>query len=240
MVEATALPKRFYKEAWAVEDEAGGFGVRLDQRVLKSPAGAPFRLPTLGLAEAIAEEWHQQGDRVRPLTMPLMTLAATAIDKILPDRAPLVAALANYAETDLLCYRATAPQSLVRRQQEQWQPILDWAHSALDADLAVTSGVLPLQQSPAALKAVRLAVEAVEGFALAALQSVAEAAGSILLALAMARGRLDDRQVFELSQLDESFQIENWGEDAEQSRRRAALGRDMADAQRFLRLLGRN
>lgn len=228
--------RRPYREV-AVARLPEGHGVRLDDRALLSPAGRALVLPTAALAEAIAEEWRAQGDRISPPTMPLMQFAATAVDKVAPAAVDTVAAIAAYAETDLLCYRAEAPAALVERQQRLWQPILDWAALHLDASFAVVTGIQPRPQPPAVLAAVQGAVAQLDPFRLAALASLTGATGSVVLALAIAAGRIDAETAFALSQLDESFQIERWGEDAEAARRRGNLRLDILMAARFLALL---
>jgi chaperone required for assembly of F1-ATPase len=231
-----AMPRRFYREV-VVARAPEGHVVRLDERALRSPAGNPFGLPTVRLAEAIAEEWRAQGDEIRPATMPLMQLAATAIDRVAPAPHETIEAIAAYAETDLLCYWAAEPTTLVERQQRLWQPILDWASLALDAPFAVATGVVPRPQPAGALSAVRATLAGRDPFGLAALGSLTAASGSVILALAVLAGRLDAETAFALSQLDESFQIERWGEDAAAAARRAELRAEVQVAARFLALL---
>ncbi len=229
-------PKRFYRAAKA-EAVPGGHQIRLDDRLLKSPGGNPFLLPTAALADAIAEEWQSQGERIVPASMPLMQLAATAIDRVEPALAETIAGIGSYATTDLLCYRAEEPAALVERQQRLWQPLLDWAALHLDAGFRVTAGVVPLDQPPATLAAVHAALGALDHFRLAALSVLTQATGSAVLAMALQGGRIDAETAFELSQLDETFQIERWGEDAEAMRRRTLVKSDIAAAGRFLSLL---
>lgn len=228
--------KRFYGEATA-RGEAGGHGIALDGKSLRSPAGKPFLLPSPTLAEAIAAEWQAQGEQVVPATMPLTQLAATAIDRIAGAEAETVAAVAGYGATDLLCYRAEGPRELVERQERLWQPLVDWARLHFDAPLIVAAGVVPRPQPAEALKAIEAAVAALDTFRLTALASATGAAGSVILGLALVERRLAAAEVYELSQLDESFQIEKWGEDAEAARRRADLKAEIEAAERFLVLL---
>lgn len=229
-------PKRFYRAATA-EAVPRGYAIRLDARMLKSPAGRPLLLPTAALAAAIAAEWHSQGERIVPASMPLMQLAATAVDRVAPAPEETVATIAGCAATDLLCYRAEGPAPLVERQHYHWQPILDWAALHLDARFRVTTGVVPLDQPAPALAAVRAALAALDPFRLAALSVLTQATGSAILTLALRVGRIDAATAFALSQLDASFQIERWGEDAEAARGRAAIKADIEAAARFLALL---
>ena len=228
--------KRFYKEVGVVPVE-GEFRVLLDDRPIRTPAKRALSLPGRVLAEAVAADWRAQGETVEPLRMTLTRIANTGLDRIAAARAQSVEDVARYGATELLCYRADAPPELVARQQALWQPWLDWATAELGAPLAVGTGVVHVAQDPAALAALRLAVAAASDLELAALGVVVQSLGSLVLALAIWRGALAPDRAVELSQLDEVFQLERWGEDAEAAERRAALKRDVLNAARFLSLL---
>ncbi len=236
--------ERFYAQAsWeavppgAAGRAGAGFRVLLDGQAVKTPAKAEMALPTQALAEAIAAEWQAQGEAVESRSLVLTGLAWTAIDRVGPGRERIVDELAGYGAHDLVCYRTETPADLAARQRERWQPLLDWAARALDAPLAVTTGVVSIEQPPAALAALRRAVAARHDFELAALGAAATAAGSLVIALALAEGRIDAAAAFDAAQLDESYQIERWGEDPEAARRRAAIKADLASAARFVALL---
>ncbi|HTZ38498.1 MAG TPA: ATP12 family protein [Stellaceae bacterium] len=228
--------KRVYKIV-ATRREANGWGVALDGRPLRTPDKRELSVPSQSLADAIAAEWDAQQDEIRPPTMPLTQLAATAIDRTSGRRPEIVATVAGYAATDLVCYRADHPPALTARQEAVWQPLIDWAAGRYDAGLAVTRGVIPTPQSPASLRVYGSVVAALDDFRLTALQAATAACGSLIIALALFEGRLDAPAAFAASQLDETFQIEAWGEDAEATRRRAALAADIAAAARFVELL---
>ncbi|HWB51142.1 MAG TPA: ATP12 family protein [Stellaceae bacterium] len=231
--------KRVYKSV-AARPVEGGWGVTLDGRPLRTPARRELQVPSAPLAAAIATEWDAQDPEIRPETMPLTRLAATAIDRTAEQRADVAAEIASYAGTDLVCYRADHPAALAARQEAVWQPLIDWAAGRYDAGLAVTAGVVPLAQSPASLRVYAAVVAALDDFRLTALQAATNACGSLVIALALLEGRLDAESAFAASQLDETFQIEAWGEDAEAARRRAVLAADIEAATRFLDLLGRS
>lgn len=228
--------KRIYK-AVATRAVDAGWGVMLDGRPLRTPAKRKLCVPSEKLAGAIAAEWEAQDPDIRPQTMPLTRLAATAIDRTAEERDKIVAEVAGYAGTDLVCYRAEHPPALVARQTSAWQPLLDWAAGRYDAGLTVTAGIVPKAQSPAALRAYAGVVAALDDFRLTALHAATAACGSLVIALALHEGRVDAEAAFQASQLDETFQIEAWGEDAEATKRREALAADIAAAARFLALL---
>src|SRR6266851_4755001 len=228
--------KRVYTavETRPVDD---GWGVALDGRPMRTPAKNELILPSEALAAAIAAEWDAQQEEIHPATMPLTRLAATAIDRTPPQRDLVVAETANYADTDLVCYRADHPPALAARQEAVWQSLIDWAAQRYDAALAVTAGIVPTRQSAATLQAFAAIVAAQDDFRLTALHALTAGCGSLVIALALLQGRLDAEAAFAASQLDESFQIEAWGEDAEAANRRRALAADIAAAAHFLELL---
>ena len=228
--------KRVYGSV-ATQAVDGGWGVTLDGRALRTPAKRELCVPSEKLAAALAAEWDAQEIDIRPETMPLTRLAATAIDRTAAERHKIVAEVAGYAGTDLVCYRVEHPPALAARQEAAWQPLLDWAAGRYDAGLAVTAGILPTPQSPTSLKAYAGAVAALDDFRLTALHAATGACGSLIIALALYEGRLDAAAAFDASQLDETFQIEAWGEDAEATKRREALAADIEAAARFLALL---
>lgn len=229
--------KRFYKIVAVAPGPEYGFAITLDGRTLKSPAKKPFILPSSSLADAVAAEWAAQGDNIAPSTMPLTQLASTAVDKIAADREAVIGGVAAYAETDLLCYRAEEPDVLIERQTRLWQPLLDWAALRYDAVLVVQTGLMPVRQYPQALQALRAAVEEYDNWRLSALQTATSACGSLVVALALLEAKLSAEEAFDVSQLDESYQIEKWGEDAESVARRANLRADIAACRQFVDLL---
>jgi chaperone required for assembly of F1-ATPase len=228
--------KRFYKEAkvTAAGDE---FGVQLDGKPLLTPGKRALRVPSRALAEAIAAEWQGQGVTVKPLELPLTRLVSTALDRVEPRNADVIGEIAKYATTDLLCYRADEPRELIERQAQIWQPLLDWTEARFAAPPTVTQGVLPVAQDPAMLAAIERAIAAHDSLQLVALHLATTACGSVVLGLALLAERLSPEEAFAAAALDESFQIERWGEDAEQTQRRAALKEDIALAARFAALL---
>jgi chaperone required for assembly of F1-ATPase len=228
--------KRFYRKAEPVQ-RASGHGITLDGKPIKTPGKRDLVVPNEALAAAIAEEWNAQQGEVRSATMPLTRLATTTVDRVATQRDAIIRQTANYAATDLVCYRAAHPPALATRQQAVWQPLIDWAVLRYDAPLVITSGVIPKSQPAASLRALASAVAEQEDFALTALHVATAACGSLIIALALLEGQLDEEQAFAASQLDESFQIEGWGEDAEQAERRRALAADIQAAALFISLL---
>lgn len=229
--------KRFWKAAAVVPCE-GGFSVELDGRPVKTPARRPLVVPSLALAEVIAGEWNAQEGIVRPETMPATRTANSAIDKVAPQMAAVVDEVAGFGRSDLLCYRAEGPDELVARQAAGWDEMLDWARSALSAPLVVTTGVMHVEQPAESLGRLREEVAAQSPFQLAALHDLVAVTGSLLLGLAVARGRLSAEAAFDLSRIDERWQIEQWGEDEQAAQSEALKRQAVLVAGRFHALCG--
>ena len=230
--------KRFWDRTEIVA-EPGGYGVLLDGKPLRIPLGGVLLVPYAPLAQAIAAEWQAAGAETRQMEyndVPLTRLAGTAQMRIVPDPAPSAAAIAAYGESDLICYHAAAPRELVERQATAWTPLLDWARVELGAALTATQGVIHVKQHPAALAALRRAVDAQGAWRLAGLGIIVPALGSLVLGLAVAYGRLDASSAHEVALVDETFQAELWGDDDLALARRANIETDLLDAARFMAL----
>lgn len=226
---------RFYKQVEAV-NSGEGFAIHLDGKPVKTPGKTPLILPTPALANAIADEWAMQGEKIALETMPLTRLANTAIDGVAKHSADVAAAILKFAQHDLLCYRAETPAALGARQRTLWDPQLLWLAARYDAKLNVTTGIQAIAQTEAALAALARALDGYDDFSLAALHVMAGITASLVLALALAQGRIDAGTAFMLSRVDEEFQAEKWGRDAQAAARAALLRRELEEAAAFLTL----
>ena len=231
--------KRFWDTA-TIEPSAEGYAILLDGKPMHLPGGTVLRVAAEPLARAIADEWQiaggEKGGAMSFADTPLTGIAGTAQQRIAPDPDPTIDAIARYAESDLLCYRAEAPEALIHRQAREWQPWLDWAALTYDAPLRITRGIAHVRQHRDSVAALRRAVAALDVPALAALGVAVPALGSLVLGLALADGRLDARTAHALGCLDELFQVEAWGEDAQAAARRRAVADDIGVAARVLEL----
>jgi chaperone required for assembly of F1-ATPase len=231
--------RRVYRQAQAGAS-AGGFDVRLDGKSVRTPLRAALIVPSEALAAAIAGEWEAQTDTIRPETMPLTRLAATAIDRVAPAPATIARQLLHYAGSDLICHRAPEPKALVAAQAAAWDPLLDWAAEVLGARLFTTVDLAAISQPRAALDALGREVAALDAFRLSGVGEAALATGSLVIALALASARLDAAGAFLASQVDEDFQRTTWGAEEDQDKRRETLRLALDGAERFLRLLDRS
>jgi len=219
-VDSADAPKRFYKTARAGALE-GGFAVLLDGRVVRTPRHARLILPGQALAALVADEWEAQGETIQLADMGATRLAYTAADRVAVARAETAAEVVQFAGSDLLCYFAEAPQALVRRQTEQWRPVLDWADRELGVRLEPVAGIIHAAQPAESLARVHAICAEVDVFNLAGVAYGAALYGSAILALAVLKGELGGEAAFDLSRLDEAFQQEQWGVDDEAAVRTA-------------------
>lgn len=227
--------KRFYKAAAAVEADQG-YSVQLDGRPVKTPAKNVLNVPRRALADAIAAEWETQGEDIDAHEMRLTRLANSAIDRVVEHRDSVISEIAGYIETDLVCYRAESPDGLAKEQEAGWGPLVSWIHERHGVVLEITTGLLPIAQSAACIDTVRAAVCEFDVFSLAGLHMVTVSSGSVVIGLAVADDRIDGTAAWELSLIDETFQLTEWGEDPDATKRRAGLRDDIAAGAAFLRL----
>jgi len=232
------LPKRFYKDVGiaAVPEAGGAIAVQLDGRPVRTPKKRPLALPTRALADLVAEEWRQQGERIDPAKMPLTRLANTAIDAVAERKAEVAADVVAHAGSDLLCYRADGPEGLQRRQAAAWEPIVAWAEATFDCHFERAEGVMPIVQPPETSEQLAAAIVDLDEFRLAALHVMTTLTGSALLALAHVRGRLSLETAWAAAHIDEDWQIEQWGRDEEADARRAHRLDEMRAASRMWKL----
>jgi len=224
--------KRFWTAAEPAE-VAGGFGVRLDGRAVRTPARAELVVPTRALAAEIAAEWDAQEGKIRPVTMPMTCAANAAIDRVAREPAAVAAMLAAYGDTDLLCYRADSPAALVARQAVAWDPLLDWAESALSARLCITCGVMHVAQDRAVLDRLHAEVRLLDIWALTALHDLVSLSGSLVIGFAALREHAPAEALWRVSRIDESWQEEKWGSDEEASAMARRKESDFLNAKRF-------
>lgn len=222
-----------------VTEEAAGFGIRLDSRSLATPARHPLVVPTLALAEAVAREWRAVEAEVRPETMPFTRTVNTSIDGVAGDPGGVVDMITEYAATDLLCYRAEGPEGLRHRQFAAWDPLLSWSAEALGAPLVAVMGVMYVPQPEASLAALRRAIAAEDPFRLTGLAELVTLSGSLVIGLAVARGVVEPDAAWKISCIDETWQEEQWGSDAEAAALAEERRRGFLFAAEYLSLLGR-
>jgi len=228
--------KRFYAAATVGNRDDGSFGIELDGRPVKTPAGHALAVPSRALADAIAGEWNAQGDEIVPSSLPFTRLANSAIDGIAGREAEVVQAILSYAASDLLCYRAESPAELVAKQARLWDPILAWVRAEYDAPFKVGTGIKHLDQPPASLEAIRRAIATMGPFQLAALHVMTTLTGSALIALAHAKRFLDADAAWEAAHVDENWQASQWGDDFEAAQRQKKRFSEFLNASRFFEL----
>lgn len=225
--------KRFYKAV--TTNDAGE--ILLDGRPVKTPARAGLILPNPRLAEAVAAEWAAQGEDIRPQDMPLTGLANAAIDRVTPAQAAFAAGLAQYGETELLCYRADGPPDLIARQAQRWDPLLDWAGTRFGVGFTRVTGIMHQPQPMATVLRLGTAVAQNDPFRLAALSPLVTISGSLVIGLALLDEAVLPEDAFDIAHLDELWQVEHWGEDDLALAARAVRRQDFLAACHFLDLL---
>ena len=223
--------KRFYRAVDIREAAGGRHALTLDGRGARTPGRNPLAAKSRALMLAVAAEWERQRETLDPADMPLTRLLNSAVDGVAFTMAETRADILKYAGSDLLCYRAEAPETLAERQRRAFDPVLAWAAETLGARFRLGAGVVHVEQPPEALAAIGAALDACDDpVALAALSAMTTLTGSALLALAVARGFLSPQDAWLAAHVDEEFQAERWGVDAEAKARRDARWREFEAA----------
>jgi chaperone required for assembly of F1-ATPase len=211
-------PKRFYSEV-SVVGEGDSWSVRLDGKPLRTPGNKTMVLPTEALANVVAEEWRAQAERIDLQSMFNTRLASMALDRTPVARQDLGKEAARYAHTDLVCHLADGPAVLRERQEAAWGPLRVWAGLEMGLSLMPVPGVMPAAQPDESVEAVRRHAATLDDFRLTGLVHGISMFGSAVLGLAAERRHITAAEAFELSRIDEAFQAQQWGEDAEAARR---------------------
>jgi chaperone required for assembly of F1-ATPase len=227
--------KRFWKST-TVDAVEGGFAVHLDGRPVRTPLKTHVVVPTQAMAEAMSDEWDSQSEKIDPLSMPVTRAANAALDKVSAQHAEVVDMLAAYGDSDLLCYRAEGPERLVAQQAAGWDPLVDWSATELGAPLQLRTGIMHAPQESSTLRVLRDHVERLDAFRLTAFHDLVAITGSLILGLAVTRARLDAAQAWDLSRIDEEWQIAQWGADEEAVAQATLKKRDLLRAEAFYRL----
>ena len=229
--------KRFYEEV-ATGEAAGGWQVLLDGRAVKTAGKAAQVVPSLALAEALAAEWAAQGETIDPASFPIRDLADYAIDIAGPSRSTVIAAILRFAESDTLCYRADPDEALFARQRLVWEPLVLAAEARWDIRFVRVSGVIHQPQPRATLARLEAVLGELDAASLAALHTLASLAASLIIGLAALAPDAEPQTLWQASELEEAWQAELWGRDAEAEARQALRFRTFAAAMRFAGLVG--
>ncbi|MCO5163736.1 MAG: ATPase [Mesorhizobium sp.] len=231
------LPKRFYDQV-SVGEREGGYAVLLDGKPVRTPGRALLILPTEEVARLVADEFAAQESEIDPVKMPVTRIANSAVDGVAKEPQAVAEDIVKYAGTDLLLYRADSPQALVERQAAAWDPVLDWARREIGARFILAEGVMHVAQPAGSIEAVRRHVASRgEPLRFAAMHVMTTLTGSALLALAVDAGALGADAAWNAAHVDEDWNIEQWGTDAEAQARRAFRKADMLAAARVISAL---
>ncbi|DAZ99868.1 TPA: hypothetical protein N0F65_008611 [Lagenidium giganteum] len=213
---------RLYKDVDVAEikadDGATTYAVQLDGRTVKTPARTPVRLPNKQLARIVAHEWDAQEKTIRPATMPMMSLASTALDLgATSTRKELVDEMMHYLHTDTVCYMVTDDQQekLAALQNKKWKPLRDWFEETFATDGAkvdVSYGTIDgLTHDRQLVDNVRSELEKLSDYELVAMRCLTKECKSLITALALHKRHVTAKEAMDLCRLEEEYQISRWG-----------------------------
>jgi chaperone required for assembly of F1-ATPase len=230
------LPQRFYKKAEVVESPYG-FTVELDGRSIKTPAKNLMEVESEAVAAAIAADWQRQAEFIDLETMYTAKVANTAIDRIAPNPDEVIAEITDYAGSDLLCYRALEPVSLLECQNDNWDPVLKWIDTTHQCRLVCIGGVMHRPQPVEAMVKLAANLRTRSAIMLAAMHNMTTLTGSAVLAFAVADGYLNAQKAWACAHVDEDWQSEQWGHDEDAAAHRARRWLEMEKTATLLSIL---
>ena len=228
--------KRFYKQV-SVAPDGSGWRVLLDGKPIRTPAKAAQVVPSEALAQVMALEWSAQGEEIDPAAFIFRDMADYAIDVVARDPAAAAADLLRYAETDTLCYRAEAGEALHDRQSEVWEPLLRAAEVRWDVHFERVDGILHRPQPPATLARMAAVLAPLDAFPLGALTTLTTLTASLVIGLAALEPGANGETLWAAANLEEDWQAELWGKDAEALALRARRLAEFSAAMRFAGLV---
>ena len=233
----TSEPKttvnRFY-ETVSLGEEGGMFCLHLDGKNAKTPKRHLLATKYRPLAEQIVKEWDAITEEINFQAMAFTRLLSTAIDLGSDERDAWENIVVDYLKADLLCHRAELPAALVERQCEVWDPYLSFILKKFGADPSITAGIATVTHPPALLEAFATYLKELSIEALLGVKCAAENSGSAMLAVALFDSFATVDEIFDASRLDEHFQEEKWGVDAEAKAREQILRNEFYSIDRFL------
>ncbi|OYU44213.1 MAG: ATPase, partial [Burkholderiales bacterium PBB4] len=149
----------------------------------------------------------------------------------------MVGEIVKYAATDLVCYRAATPASLVAAQAAAWDPLLTWADTHLGVQLITTAQALAIDQPAESLARIEAAAHALDDLHLTALAFANGLAGSAIVALALIHRHIDGETAFRAIRVEEDWQAERWGRDPDEEKIAYARRIDLIAAERLVSAL---
>jgi len=227
------MKKRFYEKP-DVEAQEEGFAILLDRRTVKTPARRNLVVPSLELAQAIAQEFGAQQEKIDPTTMPITRLANTVIDGIADNPHPIAEDIMRFIANDFLFYRVDSPLELVEQQRAAFDPILDFVESRFSSHFNITTSIRAIPQPRESLNPIRAYINAIiSPFVLGALHTVTTLTSSGLMAIALKETAFDADTIWSIAHFDENWTAQQWGQDEEAMLRRQFRRREFDAALTF-------
>lgn len=227
-----SLKKRFWKKATVVE-VSGGYGIELDGQRVQTPSKLPLIVVFRVIADAIASEWMAQVNLVNPSAMPATRMANSVIDKVILNQNAIIEMLTEYSGSDLLCYRATSPQSLIDAQGIVWDPLLDWSAKTNLAPMNVASGIMHVEQPVTSIDVYRSKLKEMNPYQLAGVHDLITISGSVIISMALISNHFSIDEAWTAASVDEIWQEKQWGSDMEAKEVRAKKRLDFEFAFNF-------
>jgi chaperone required for assembly of F1-ATPase len=229
--------KKFYKNASFVSSE-NGFQVMLDSKPIKTPMKHDVSVKSQNLAQILSDEWNAQGDEIDPKSMPYNQLVNTMVDNVVDEkrRDDLSAEILRFVDSDLIFYYADGPDDLVKKQRELWGPVQKWFEDSYGLALKTSSGITYVEQDENLSKIAASILDDLSPEEFTAYQSVVGPLGSFIITLAFIKDEISQQVAFDSAFVDEIYQSERWGEDAEAKKKRDDILKELQLVSTFLKM----
>lgn len=211
----SSSPARLYNSIQVTEEpDAKSYVIVFDERFsLKTPAKKPFLVPSKLLAHGIAAEWMwQKRNKVDPETMPLTSLAATAIDE--PQSGEMIASsLCSFLPTDPVLCREDDPSKvdLSVHQASIFDPYIIFVNDVLGTRLAPSTSIVGAPISARDTGLLKEYILALNPWERSAFTELSSACKSVCMAIAGVHGEFTADDLVHASRLEEDYQIQHWG-----------------------------
>ena len=155
-------------------------------------------------------------------------------EDIKQHRVEIIDRLVNFALNDVLLFWST-DKEVKKEQQEKWLPILTWVDDTLNTRFKQTTSLETDTSGKTAATELKKYLDNLSDKELTSFYVAALNMRSVLLAVAMIKGRINATEAFELSELEELYQARKWGSEPVAEARRNSIKDSLISAEKYLR-----
>ena len=207
--------------------------VQINGKTAKTPEGNLMELPTSKLAQIILKNYKSYKTKRNNTIVSPIRLANTAIDMVAKDKNNYIKQLCSYANSDLVCYFASSPEDLVKKQNKSWLPLITFMQDFYNINILYTTEIFSINQTKESLSKLKVILNKKNNFELSAISVLSQLTSSIIISLALVNDKINVKNTFELSNLEEIYQSTFWGKDEEAFTRLKAISVDIKNVKKY-------